>query len=302
MTETPRPGSPAADLTASLQELGFSSYEARCYVGLVGLEPQTGYGVSKRTGVPQPKVYEALRKLVSRGAAFEVASDPALFVGLPPAQLLDQMADRFKSTYRNAQHAAEKLAVDSDASTVAALFELRSTAAVIAAARSAVSHAERRVYVSSSPEELETLMPALQSKRGAGVDIVVIDFSRGGVDADGMRVFPHSSTENSLYRHHQARHVALVVDSRETVHAIAADGSSWNGVHTSNEAVIAAVKGMIKHDIDLQQIYADFGPMLVEKYGPGLQALEEYRMDVARPANASVKARPAPPSSSSAAG
>ncbi|WP_286277577.1 hypothetical protein [Naasia aerilata] len=37
------------------------------------------------------------------------------------------------------------------------------------------------------------------------------------------------------------------------------------------------MKGMIRHDIDLQQVYADFGPMLVEAYGPGLQALETYR-------------------------
>ena len=31
---------------------------------------------------------------------------------------------------------------------------------------------------------------------------------------------------------------------------VAADGSAWDGVRTSNTAVIAAVKGMIKHDID----------------------------------------------------
>lgn len=122
-------------------------------------------------------------------------------------------------------------------------------------------------------------MPALRSRASDGVDIVVIDFTRTPIPADGMRVFRHASTEKSLYRHHQARHVALVVDSHETVHAVAADGSSWTGVRTSNTAVIAAVKGMIKHDIDLQQIYADFGPMLVEAYGPGLQALEEYRID-----------------------
>lgn len=272
--------SPEHDLVTSLQNLGFSSYEARCYVGLVGLEPQTGYRVAKRTGVPQPKVYEALRKLVARGAAFEVASDPALFACLPPAQLLDGLAEHFKSTYREAQDAAEKLAVDEDVTTVAAVFEISSASTVIAAARSAVLRAKRRIYISSSPEELETLMPTLTAKAADGVDIVVIDFARKPIDAKGMRIFRHASTEKSLYRHHQAQHIALVVDSHETVHAVAADGSTWDGVRTSNTAVIAAVKGMIKHDIDLQQIYADFGPMLVERYGPGLQALEEYRMDV----------------------
>ena len=47
--------SPSArdDLVQLLHELGFSQYEARCYVGLLGQEPQTGYSVAKATGVPQ---------------------------------------------------------------------------------------------------------------------------------------------------------------------------------------------------------------------------------------------------------
>lgn len=273
-------GTPERELTDSLQHLGFSSYEARCYVGLVGVDPQTGYGVSKRTGVPQPKVYEALRKLVARGAAFEVSSDPVLFAALAPAQLLDSLANTFESTCRAAHDAAEKLVVGTEVTTMAAVFELSTEPVIIAAARSAIAQANRRIYISSSAQELKSLMPALRVKADQGVDIVVIDFTRNPTDAKGMRVFRHASTENALYRHHQARHLALVVDSRETVHAVATDGTAWDGVRTSNRAVIAAVKGMIRHDIDLQQIYADFGPVLVEAYGPGLQSLEEYRKDV----------------------
>jgi hypothetical protein len=37
--------------------------------------------------------------------------------------------------------------------------------------------------------------------------------------------------------------------------------------------------GVVRHDIDMQQVYADFGPQLVEAYGPGLQGLESYRQD-----------------------
>lgn len=280
MTQPPDVDSPEHDLTAALQRLGFSSYEARCYVGLIGTEPQTGYSVSKRTGVPQPKVYETLRKLVAHGAAFEVGSDPALFACLPPADLLEQLSHRFEERRRSAKEAVDRLAVNPEATTVAAVLELATRPAVLAAAHDAVSAARRRIYVSSSAEELEDLLPSLRAKAEEGVDIVVIDFARTPLKGTGMRIFRHTSTENSLYRHHQARHLALVVDSLETVNAIAADGAAWDGVRTSNRAVIAAVKGMIRHDIDLQQIYADFGPALVEAYGPGLQSLEKYRRDV----------------------
>lgn len=270
---------PTDDLVASLQDLGFSSYEARCYVGLVGQESQTGYAVSKRTGVPQPKVYEALRKLVARGAALQVDVDPVLFAAVPPEQLLDGLAAHFQARHRGAREAAERLTVDATVAPAVAVYALNSASATVAAGRAAIAGAERRIYVSASPEEMATLMPAMGERRDAGVDIVLIDFARKPVQADGMRVFRHASTENSLYRHHQARHVAVVVDSLETVYSVAPGGDVWDGVRTRNAAVIAAVKGMIKHDIDLQQIYADFGPTLVEAYGPGLQALEKYRQD-----------------------
>ena len=51
-----------------LTQLGFSQYEARTYVGLLMSDSATGYSVANETGVPQPKVYETLRRLVDRGA------------------------------------------------------------------------------------------------------------------------------------------------------------------------------------------------------------------------------------------
>ncbi len=52
-----------------LRQLGWSEYEAKAYLALLGRHPATGYGVGKASGVPTAKVYEALAKLVERGAA-----------------------------------------------------------------------------------------------------------------------------------------------------------------------------------------------------------------------------------------
>lgn len=60
---------------------------------------------------------------------------------------------------------------------------------------------------------------------------------------------------------------------------MAADGRRWSGIHTDSEPIIAAVKGYIRHDIDMQQVYSDFQAELVQAYGPGLQGLEGYRTD-----------------------
>jgi HTH-type transcriptional regulator, sugar sensing transcriptional regulator len=270
---------PTNDLAQSLFELGFSQYEAKCYVGLMAPEPQTGYRVSVVTGVPQPKVYETLRKLVSRGVVREIAGDPTLFSAIPPDTLLTQLEESFDKRLEDARKSVRALSSVNIPSDMEYVERFDRHDDIIRAAVECLSAARRRVYVSASSEELVALQHAIKDAIGRDVDVVALVFGRKKVSLGTARVFRHASTEGALFRHHQARHIALVVDSRQTLNAIAADGEMWQAVRTKSEPVIAAVKGLIRHDIDLQQVFADFGPQLLEAYGPGLQTLESYRQD-----------------------
>src|ERR1700694_2054999 len=82
---------PATFVAERLTQLGFSQYEARTYVGLLMADGATGYSVANDTGVPQPKVYETLRRLVDRGAAVRTAQRPARDGAAPPADLLQAL-------------------------------------------------------------------------------------------------------------------------------------------------------------------------------------------------------------------
>lgn len=267
------------ELAEALFELGFSQYEAKCYVGLMNRDPQTGYRVSKATGVPQPKVYETLRRLVTRGVVREIAGDPTLFSAVPPADLLGQLKSTFDRRLVEAERTVHAM---TDAETPRPLeyvesFDARSD--ILAAARGSVASANRRVYVSASAPEIEELEPSMRAAIARGVDLVVLAFGRRAIDLPGASIFRHASTEGSIYRHHQARHIALVSDSVITINAVAVDGDEWQGIRTASEPIIAAVKGYIRHDIDIQQVFADFGAELLKAYGPGLQTLGAYRLD-----------------------
>lgn len=267
---------PRADLVQALHDLGFSQYEARCYVGLLHHEPQTGYAVAKATGVPQPKVYEALRKLVSRGAAHEVAGTPVRFLPTPPGRLLDDLEAGVSSRLDEARDAASHLTDDGVAAGEVLGVSEGWDAAALAAQR-VIAGAVRRIYVSASASHLGELEQALREALDRDVDVVVLAFGAMPFVDERLRVFRHASTEGVIYRSHQARHLAVIVDSSSAVWALANDGHTWGSIESTNELVIAALKGFIRHDIDMQQVFDDFGPLLVEKYGPGLEALERYR-------------------------
>jgi hypothetical protein len=71
----------------------------------------------------------------------------------------------------------------------------------------------------------------------------------------------------------QARHLAVVVDSTDALWAPAPNGSDWDAAVAADPLFTALVKGFIRHDLDVQQIYADFPEELRSHYGPGLQQL-----------------------------
>ncbi len=61
-----------ADITALLQQLGFSEYEARAYLALLQRNPLNGYELAKVSGIPRANVYAVLQKLDERGASTSI--------------------------------------------------------------------------------------------------------------------------------------------------------------------------------------------------------------------------------------
>jgi HTH-type transcriptional regulator, sugar sensing transcriptional regulator len=256
-----------------LVELGFSQYEARAYVGLLGAaEPMTGYALSNATGVPQPKVYETLRRLARKGVAVMLGGEPARFVALPPAQLISQLDASFRRRLADAELA---LLRQSDESEVhyRVVETMDDWAAVEDRAIALLDGAHRHAYLSLNCEHCEPTLEAVRRADRRGVRVDVLLFGKETLDLEHGRVIRHESTEGVVYRHHQARHLALVADSTEILWALAPDGGSWDAVTGDDALLAAALKGYVRHDMYVQQIVTEFGRDLADRYGPGLEQL-----------------------------
>jgi hypothetical protein len=86
-------------------------------------------------------------------------------------------------------------------------------------------------------------------------------------------VVSHGSTKGTIYRHHQARHIAVVTDTGDALWALAADGADWQAIGARDPLLASVVKGYIRHDLYVQRIYSDFPAELESRYGPGLADL-----------------------------
>lgn len=229
MTIRPDVSSAREELQSALVELGFSAYEAKCYVGLLGTKGLTGYGVSKATSVPQPKVYETLRRLVRRGAARQISDEPAVFVGTTPAQLLALLEREFQGRHALAAQAAVGVDHEDVGSDLVVGTSLSTREAVLSAAHALIDGASRVMWISAGPSELDEFADDLRRASDRGVEVNVV---------------PGSSS--------RALKLALVVDSQDVLTA-SADADAWDGVRSNNKSIVVAIDGLLRRFEESQE-------------------------------------------------
>lgn len=263
------------DPMSSLVKLGFSEYEARTYAGLVGRAPLTGYAVAKETGVPQPKVYETLNRLASRGAVVQVGSEPATWVAIPPSRLLAQLETEFRQRIGEAELQLMRAArSEEETGRVRPFWEAASWSTIRAVAEELIAGAEERLYLSAHADQLEMLAPTIVAADERGVRIDALCFGDATFVLANGDVVRHQSTDGMIYPHHQARHLALTADGAASLWGLARSGNDWVGIWMENDDLLpAVVKGFIRHDLFVQRIFRDFAPELQERYGPALETL-----------------------------
>jgi sugar-specific transcriptional regulator TrmB len=286
-----------ASTTAELVGLGFSQYEARAYIALVGQQPMTGYGLSNLSQIPQPKVYETLRRLQEKRAVVQTGSDPAKYVAVPPDHLVAALSDEYQRRIADVRSGLAALGQPASRDELRVFESLTAWPAIIDRARTMMRAGVRHIYVSAHVDQLRGLIDDLREADTRGVRCDVLSFGRAvaGLDLPNGRVLQHSSTNGVIYRHHQARHLALVVDSDQALWALAPDGGPCDALVGADPLLVAVVKGYVRHDTYVQTIYADFSDELVAKYGPGLERLIVPATEAAVPSEttASRTIRPA---------
>jgi HTH-type transcriptional regulator, sugar sensing transcriptional regulator len=262
-----------------LARLGFSVYEARTYVGLLTLGTATGYSVSNETGVPQPKVYETLRRLAERGAVLQTSDHPARYSAVPAGALLRRLEQEFAGRLRSARDELAALEAGGGKPEPGVVWRYSGLPAIAERARVMLAAARAHVYLSGRAPDLAVAATAIADADRRGVEFTILHFGQLPFPAPRGRTFRHASTDSALFPSHQAHHLAVVADSRESLWAVARDGRSWEAVSSDDPLQASVVKGYIRHDIFVQRIYADLPGELERRYGKGLLKLADVSPD-----------------------
>jgi sugar-specific transcriptional regulator TrmB len=268
---------PRLDLgvVSALTELGFSQYEARTYAGLIGRGPMTGYAVAKETQVPQPKVYETLGRLVERGAVVQVSDSPANFIAVSPARVLSELESSFRQRLSTVELEISRMRTpNADRQDLRPYQEATSWISIVEQSKRLIANAQERLYLSGHAAHLETFEDVVSAADRRGVRIDVLCFGDPPFEVEHGTVLRHGSTDGVVYRHHQARYLALTADSSTALWALAPEGDDWEAVWSADDVLLTAlVKGFVRHDLFAQRMYHDFRAPMQARYGSGLEGL-----------------------------
>lgn len=232
------------DVIFKLQQLGFSSYEAKAYYALVQKHPANGYEVSKIAKIPPAKIYETLTRLKNKGAIIDSNTEPVKYYPLPPDTLLPRLKKDFLNVIADLGNMLQQVKPFPDVDLTWNLADYKTVVERIIAV---INNTRELLMLSIWPEEAFIIKEHVAEAEKRGVKVIA------GVFGDCELNCNHyvnlelcgTSSEKRL-----GRQLTVVVgDAREVVISEIGHNKEATGIWTTTPGIVLVSKEYVKHDI-----------------------------------------------------
>ncbi len=225
-----------------LKDLGFSQYEAACYMSLVASHPINGSQLSKISGIARSRIYDVLRNLISRGYVIEV--EAGQYAPLPSDELIRRLKKNFDKNIDAFKKEISKVSLTENCEYV---WTLTGYDNVMEKAREMIEAAEEEIYVRLFPQADEHLSEYLSAADKKGVSIRYIAMGRIPEKFDIQVTHPGHET---LIKTIGGRSFDIITDKKEALVGIFETGNKDNSPinWTRNHWFIIANRDSLRHD------------------------------------------------------
>lgn len=209
-------------LVELLSGVGFSIYEAKAYAALLGeKQPVTRYALAKISGVPSPKIYDAVQRLYEKGYVTQTVDEIPLVSPVDPEVLLDQLRreqetslDRLYELLQSAQLTGRE--------GVGYIWSLAGLESAFAKAMEIIQRSHSSIYMAGFGQDLTPLVPEIKAAEKRGVKVRVLSYGHSLVTAG--EIAEHGDVEGIVERT-GGRWLALVSDRDEILVSYPLDGN-----------------------------------------------------------------------------
>lgn len=226
------------DVVESLMKTGFTRHEAMLYMTLCSEGELTGYEAAKIASIPRSNAYLALAGLVEKGGAYKIEGDTSKYAAVPAKELIFNIRKQLEQVYRyieenipaRAQVNEPYLTVSGKKNVIDKLCYL-------------ITHAAERIYISTSPRELEYIRHELEAARDRGLKVVII--SSPEFVMDGVIIYKNEKKPGQI---------RLIADTEHVVTGELGDEGESTCLYSKNRNLIDLIKDSLTNEIKLIKI------------------------------------------------
>lgn len=260
------------DVIAALKNFGLTEYESRIYTTLLKDHPLNGNMIANLSGVPGPKVYEALRKMNHQRLVYTVEGDgdrrQKRYSPIPYQELLESKKTGFMDNYHYLDQELTKLTSLAETDWTE-LFTVKGYSSSLDVIQSAIAESESSIFISCWKEEYEVLHEHLMEAHRCDIKIVSIIFDEADIDVP-WKNFQHVKGKGALKRHNGE--FAIVIDESKAIIMESLDEAP-HSVISSHPIMVTTTLNYIRHDIYVNRILIDFSKEMEAFYGESLEHL-----------------------------
>jgi len=227
---------------SNLKELGFSQYEATCYMALVGNHPVNGSQLSKISGIARSRIYDVLRNLISKGYVIEV--NAGLYAPLPSDELVRRLKRSFDS---NIEAFEDQIAQSGQTDNFEFVWSITGYENVMDKALEMIKHAKKEIYVRLFPKAGRYLDEWLSAADQRGVHIRYIAMGEIKKKFDIQVMHPDHEHLKKIIG---GRSIEVITDKTEALVGIFETNNEDNSAinWTRNQWFIVANRDSLRHD------------------------------------------------------
>lgn len=250
-----------------MAEFGFTKYQAKAYITLLENDDISAYEISKRSGVPQSKVYETVNNLVEEGIIIARGENPVHYSPLP----LKEFIQRHRSKMEKSLNTLEKeLKEVSRGSEIDYMWHFEGPDSCMEKVKNIIEKAENIIVLEIWDEEYQRLCQELQAAADKGVKILMIYYGEER-ELPG-EVYFHRLEKLQEYTSSQGRWLTVLTDSSDCFFGSFSEDRT-EGIWSQNQAFMLMAQSFISHDIYIAEIYDKFSRELDREFGPNLARL-----------------------------
>lgn len=219
-------------LVEALLAYGLNEYEARAYLALLQHGPAVAGEISRRSGIPRPRVYDTLQRLIEQTLVTEHGGAPRRYAPLPLDDFLHQVSSQFR---RRQELLKSSLAAPASEHRNEGLFHVHDEVPLLRAAEDLIDGARTHVQLLASGPDVAPWARALVEARDRGVVLEGVLF--GAADARIDDIFQERPfTDNRTG--HGGRRLVLVRDREELLMGEIGGPVRPYGIRTRNRLLV----------------------------------------------------------------